>query len=184
MFELLRAYFQDLFSKPAHYRPVFRAVRKTRINSIVQIGIGSGTVAGRLIALARRADPNAQIKFTGIDLFESRPANQEKCSLIDAHRKFNETGAKIKLMPGDALTALSRIANSIRSADLLIVAADQDPECIARAWFYVPRMLADNAIVLIEEKVAADKFKFKWLKKADVELLAKQRSKPLQRHVA
>ena len=174
MFELLRNLYQDFFSKPAHYRSVFRAIRKTRVKSIVQIGIGSGELAKRMIATAQKANPDQSIQFTGVDLFEARPVDQEKCSLIDAHRMFNETGVKAKLMPGDPYSALSRIANSISNADLLIVSADQDLECMEKAWFYVPRFLSEKAIILIESVVAQDKFVFDWLERNEVQQMAQK----------
>lgn len=174
MVELFRSLYQNYFSKPAHYRAVFRRIKKTGLKSIVQLGIGSGDTAKRMIAAAQKVNPDVQVHFTGIDLFEARPADQEKCTLIDAHRMFNETGAKPKLMPGDPMSALSRIANSITKADLMIVSADQDLDSLDRAWFYVPRFLADDAVVLIEERIDDNKFEFEWLNKHDVEKLAKR----------
>jgi hypothetical protein len=31
-----------------------------------------------------------------------------------------------------------------------VISADQDPESLAKAWFYVPRMLASKAAVFLE----------------------------------
>ena len=35
--------------------------------------------------------------------------------------------------------------------DLLVIGADQDETSLKQAWFYVPRMLQDNSIVVIED---------------------------------
>jgi hypothetical protein len=43
------------------------------------------------------------------------------------------------------------MANSLTGTDLLIVSADQQGESLDRAWFYVPRMLHDASVVLVED---------------------------------
>ena len=46
---------------------------------------------------------------------------------------------------------LARTANGLGTIDLLVIGADQDADSLARAWFYVPRLLDDNSHVLLEE---------------------------------
>ena len=53
----------------------------------------------------------------------------------------------MKLIPGDPLSALARTANSINRIDTVIIGHDVDAESLARAWFYLPRMLATGAVV-------------------------------------
>ena len=59
--------------------------------------------------------------------------------------------SKIQVIPGDPLSALARSANGLQSTDLLVIAADQDTQSLANAWFYVPRMLHDKSLVLLED---------------------------------
>ena len=52
--------------------------------------------------------------------------------------------------------ALSAAANSLTNTDLLIISADQDAASLERAWFYVPRMLHGETLVLHEQPADED----------------------------
>jgi hypothetical protein len=56
----------------------------------------------------------------------------------------------VQLVPGDPYSALARTANSLPDIDLMLVDADQDAESLSQAWFYAPRMLHEESLVLIE----------------------------------
>ncbi len=58
--------------------------------------------------------------------------------------------AKVRLVPGDPYTAIAQVANSLAGTELLIISADQFGDALDRAWFYIPRLLAPGATVLIE----------------------------------
>jgi len=45
---------------------------------------------------------------------------------------------------------LSRAANGLTGTELVLISAGNDPDSLARAWFYLPRMLAARALVLME----------------------------------
>ena len=99
------------------------------------------------VILTKFKSPNS---YTGEDVVEischgSRYIVHEILGLLTA------TGARIRLLPGDPFTALSRAANSLGGTDLLVVSSRVDPDALARAWFYVPRMLGEESLVLIEE---------------------------------
>ena len=66
---LLLAY----FSRPQSDRTVYRAVRKHGCHRFLEIGVGNGRRAQRLIDVALGRHAKDQIRFVGIDLFESRP---------------------------------------------------------------------------------------------------------------
>jgi hypothetical protein len=149
--QLLLAY----FSRPASDRPLYRAIRRHRFVSIVEIGLGSAQRALRLIKAARSSDPAVKVLYTGIDLFELRsPTAGERLSLKDAYRKLNGRGARVRLLPGDPGTVLAGQANNLTGTDLLIIADGQDQESLRRAWFYVPRMLNDRSQVYVESRNA------------------------------
>ena len=137
------------FSKPAAERPLYRAVARSRASRIVEIGIGLGQRSLRLIEVAQRFSP--QVQYTGIDLFEARPAIAPGTTLKRAHRLFAATGARVRLIPGDPLTALARSANLLADSDLVVIAADQDRTSVTQAMFYLPRMIHTNSLVFIEE---------------------------------
>ncbi len=107
-----------------------------------------------MIELAKLHAPASQIHYTGVDLFEARlVARRARISLKAAHRLLRTSGARIQLVPGDPFTALSRVANGLSGTDLVVISAGQDLDSLARAWYYLPRMLGATSQVLIEEAI-------------------------------
>lgn len=146
----LRYVYLGYFSQPRHNRPVYRHVRRRRVTRIVELGLGDAQRACRLIELAtRRGGP--RVSYTGIDLFELRGEQSKGISLKLAHRRLAGTGARVRLVPGDPYAALGATANSLVGTELVIVSCDQDPQAMQKAWFYLPRMLAREAAVFIEQ---------------------------------
>lgn len=143
------------FSKPAGDRLLYRAIRKRRVRKILEMGIGSGQRARRMIEAARPAMPLGSVSFTGIDLFELRsPADGPGISLKMAHRQLAKTGARVRLVPGEPVSALARTANSLGAFDLIVISADQEGESLAKLWFYVPRLVHEATEVFLEETSA------------------------------
>jgi hypothetical protein len=150
----LRYLYLAWLSGPSHQRQLYRLIRKQRIRSIVEIGIGHAQRAVRMIEVAQGTPPVGPIRYTGIDAFESRDSG-EGLTLKAAYRTLKPTGARVQVVPGDPFSALSRVANTLLGTELLIVSADQSETAMAQAWFYVPRMLVERSIVLLEEKDTA-----------------------------
>ena len=143
------------FSKPATDRAVYRKIRRFHPRTIVEIGVGTARRSLRMLWLASRRHPAAEIRFTGIDRFEDRPADHGPgFSLREAHRLLKATGARIQLAPGDADEGLARVANGLGQVDLLLFAAGTTAEELAGAWFYVPRLLHDRTLVFLEQTSA------------------------------
>jgi hypothetical protein len=158
--------------KPAADRALFRLLYERRVTTIVEIGLGTGQRAERMIRLAMKLG-DGLVRYTGIDLFEARPPFSPGLTYKCAHRLLMATGAQVKLVPGDPLSALGRVANGLRGTDLLIVSADQDEAALSRAWFFVPRMLHADSRICLEEPQAANKgTRFRVIQPEDVELLA------------
>jgi hypothetical protein len=110
-----------------------------------------------MIEVARLNAPPGDVCYTGVDLFEAQPnAASPSLTLRAAHRLLKPTGARIRLVPGDPFTALSRVANTLTGSELVLISAGQASESLARAWFYVPRMLGHDCLVLIEEPCGPD----------------------------
>lgn len=164
------------FSKPAHDRLVYKLVRRRGATRILELGLGTAQRAQRLIGMISETAAVEQIGYTAVDLFELRgAADGPGLSLKLAHRLLATSGARIRLVPGDPYSALSRSANVLGMHDLMIVSADQDPESLARAWFYVPRVLSAEAPVLIEQRTErSDGFEFCELPRSTIERLAAQ----------
>lgn len=149
----LRFLYLSYLSKPVSDRLIYRTMSRQRVLKIVEMGVGRCQRAAHMIEAAGFNAPTAEIQYTGIDLFEARSvADGPGITLKTAHRLLKPTGAKIRLLPGDPFSALSRAANSLGNTDLVVISADQDPHSLARAWFYMPRMLHPGSLVYREER--------------------------------
>ncbi|MGC3968339.1 MAG: hypothetical protein QM775_13480 [Pirellulales bacterium] len=145
----IRSLYLAYFSKPKQYRPLFKLLRKQPVRRITELGIGT---AERTLRMLELCPANEETLYSGIDLFEAR-ANGDGAGLTlkATHALLATTGVKVRLIPGDPMSALSRSANSLARQDLILISADQDRESLAKAWFYVPRMLHETTVVLLEE---------------------------------
>ena len=104
-----------------------------------------------MIEVAGSKVPLDQVHYTGIDLFEARrPSDGPVTPLKTVYRSLRGTGARVRLLPGDVLTALSREANNLGGTDLLVISAPQGAELPAQAWFYIPRMLHRQSQLFVE----------------------------------
>jgi hypothetical protein len=178
----LKCFFITNFSRPANQRCLYRAIRRQRAQSIVEIGIGWGQRAGRLIEVAAAAT-GKQVRYTGIDEFESRSAEGASgLTLKHAYQQLRATGAAIQLVPGDPLAALTRVANSLTGTDLVVISADVDAASLRRAWIYVPRMLHRGSLVYLEESSGnSDSRQFVRLSHGEVNRLAESQQTPHRR---
>jgi hypothetical protein len=155
LFSRLRSLQLAHFSKPIGDRPLYRAIATGKVRSILEIGLGPTVRSLRMIELAQRLAAGDAIRYVAIDLFEGRPKSSAPgLSLKEAHRVLKATGAKLQLIPGDPASALARSANSLQKIDLILIAAHHDEASMARAWFYLPRMLATHSAVYLEESAA------------------------------
>ena len=132
-------------------RPLFRIIRELKVRRIVEIGVGHGERTLKMLDAAARNRGSSPVSYTGIDPFESRPDRATGLSIKEAHRKLRKSKAHVQLVPGDALNALMRVANSLSGTELLVISADQQGASLDRAWFYVPRLLTPSSAILIEQ---------------------------------
>ena len=147
----IRLIYSCHFSKPSFNRPVYQAIRRCHARKIVELGIGAGQRAMRMIEVAKLASPQQDIHYVGVDRFEDRLGiGWAGLTLKAAHQLLRSEGVRVQLVPGTPSDALVRIANSLGKIDLLIVPAEFDSESFARAWFFVPRMLHDGHLVFVE----------------------------------
>jgi hypothetical protein len=104
-----------------------------------------------MLAVVSRFWPHEEIHYTGIDMFEARPAENPGITLKLAYKLLRRLNAKVRLVPGDPFAALARTANSLTDTDLIVIAADQDPEAMSRAWAFVPRMIHEGSLIFQEQ---------------------------------
>jgi hypothetical protein len=148
---LLRAAYLRYFSKPAAERALYRALSARPIRSIVELGVGLPQRALRLFELAQSQQPGGSIRYTGIDLFELRPAGEATVTLKQAFAALRLPNVAVQLVPGEPDAALRRVANSLSGTDLLLIAANQSRESLAKAWTWMPRMLTAQSLIFVEE---------------------------------
>ena len=141
------------FSKPAHVRPLYRAIVQSNARRIVELGLGNGTRAQHLVTLAQRSESDKPLRYTGIDLFESR-ANDASFSLKRAHSLLHSTDYEVRLVPGEAAAALSRCANELRGTDIVVISSEVSEAELDAAWHLLPRMLHKDSQVWIERQAA------------------------------
>jgi hypothetical protein len=109
------------FSKPVGQRALMLHVLENPVASILEIGIGSGARIKKLLPLCRKPDGISQIRYVGVDAFESSPKNSEHMNLKAAHKMLAEFGVKAHLIPGEFSNALPRVAHTVMPSDLLII---------------------------------------------------------------
>lgn len=148
---LIRSAYLLYFSQPAGDRVLFMAMKKRPIRSIVELGIGFSGRTKRLFEVAAWNRGTEPLRYTGIDLFEARPAGKPGPSLKQAFADLRVPDAKVQLVPGEAHLALRRVANSLTGTDLLLISADQDADSLAQAWTWMPRMLRPESLIFREE---------------------------------
>lgn len=152
----IRSFFLFHLSQPRNNRAIYRAIRRQGVQSILEIGVDDAARSERLIEVLADSVAPEQIRFTGIDLFELRPDGQPKIALKQAFCTLRQSGAKVRLLPGDPHLALARAANGLGPQDVVLVSASVDAESMARAWFFVPRILHPSSQIWVEEPGAKE----------------------------
>ncbi len=135
-------------AKPLEERPLFREFLRRPISRVVEIGLGDGDRAERLIRLAIKL-AGRHVTYTGIDPFESAAAGEPRMLYKEAYKRLNYAGCSCKLVPGDPRAALTRVANTLSGTELLVIAAGAEE--MRGAWRYVPRMLAAESRIFLME---------------------------------
>ena len=148
-----RIAYLSFLSQPDGDRLVYRQIRRQRAQRILELGIGDGRRARRMIEVARCHAPPGDVCYTGLDLFEARiSADGPGMTLKLAHRHLGATGARIRLVPGNPFSALAQTANVLGQVDIIVVSSLLEPQSLAKAWFYVPRLLHERSQVFLQER--------------------------------
>jgi hypothetical protein len=180
---LLRSAYLLRFSQPAADRAVYQALAAQAVRAVVEVGIDPSGRTARLIEVASWHASVAPLKYTGIDLYDARPAALPRLTLKQAHATLRAAPARVQLVPGELHTALERVANELAGTDLLLISGHVDPESLAQAWVFVPRMLRADSLVFLEEGGGSPKHRWRRLTSGEIETLACQASR-LRRQAA
>lgn len=160
-------------SGPSSERTLYRQMAKVKPTRILEIGLGMGVRTLRMFDVARRYCDSNEISYTGIDLFESRGADSGALKMKDAYKLLRQQGVKVKLVPGDALAAMTMTANSLSNTDLIVIDSDIAEASLDQAWRYFPRMIHENTLILRQTR-QEDRKAFTRLTSADVDSLIEQ----------
>ena len=141
-------------SKPTNDRMAYRAIKKNRFRSLVEVGLGEGVRCERMIRIAQKYGGSSTIRYTGIDRFEDRDPSETSLKLIEMHRQLNGLGAKAQLVPGNFSSSIQRIANSHLRTDLMVIQCESEEDAFAdegfaQAWKFLPRMLHASSLVML-----------------------------------
>ncbi|HEY2840414.1 MAG TPA: hypothetical protein VGJ26_14755 [Pirellulales bacterium] len=168
----VRQFYLAHFSKPATDRAVYSLIRKHAPRRIFEFGIGTADRAERMIDVAAGAASAAEITYTGVDQFEARSASQPGVSLKTAHRRLVASGVRVRLLPGDAFSALSRTPNKPGAADLIVIAADHDLDALARAWYLIERLTHEGTKIVWQEPKPTAGGPFRMVSREELKILA------------
>lgn len=151
----VQAFYYSYLAAPRSDGALFQAIRRNRPRRVLELGIGTGSRAVRLIRMAQRHHAEGDVRYIGLDLFEARTAcDGPGITLKLAYRMLRATGARIQLLPGEPLETLARAANNLGTIDLAVFSARLDPRLLAETWFYVPRLLNPSSEVFMETELA------------------------------
>ncbi len=168
-----QALYLSYLSQPASDRPIYRAIVQQEARTFLELGVGVGQRAVRMIELAGRLHAAREIQYAGIDPFEARTSvDGPGVTLKMAHRLLSATGARIQLVPGQPHTSLARVANALGQVDLVIISARVDPRELAGAWFYMPRLLHPESKVFQEKMLPGGRVSLNSIDPVEIESLA------------
>jgi len=154
IFSRIRQTYLCYFSKPQVNRPVYRAIRRIHAKNILELGVGDGRRALRLIEVAKNASPGQEVRYIGLDRFEDRSAaDGPGLAFKAAHQLLRRDGVQVRLVPGEPPEMLLRSANSFGKIDVLLLPAKLDSPTFSRMWFFVPRMLHEKSLVYVERSL-------------------------------
>ncbi len=177
---LLRSSYLLYFSQPAGDRALYKALQSRPVRSIVELGISLSERTPRVLEVAAWRSDCLPLRYTGIDLFEGRASGLPRLTLKQAHAALRLPNMRVQLVPGDPDAALARVANTLAGTDLLLVAANQHAESLARAWNWMPRMLSPQSLVFVEQPAAKAGSEWRSVPLEEVRTLAMQASRLLR----
>lgn len=141
-------------SHPKSDRQLYRLAKRHKFARIVEVGLRSVEQSSLLIEVAQRFAPEKMVAYTGLDWFDARPAEQPPLTLKQTHAALHATGAQVRLVPGSPANSVAGIANAHANTQLLLIAGSVSDEELEAAWFFVPRMLRPDSIILRQRQGA------------------------------
>ena len=148
-FSVFKMLHLTMLSKPACDRALYQAIKKNKVASIIEIGVGNLKRTENMIRIAKQFSDGQPVRYTGIDRFEASGL-ENPVRLKDAHQQLKKHQIRLQLVPGEAYSSLTRIANSHLRTDLIVFSGDYVDASIEDCWFYFPRMLHANSLFFMQ----------------------------------
>ncbi len=178
MNRLLQATYFSYLSRPAAERPVYRAICRIRPAAILELGIGDGQRALRMLRLASLYRPPGEIRYTGLDRFEDRTSQDGPgMTLKLAYRMLGRSGATIRLLPGEPLESLGARANDLGQFDVVVISRRLDYRRAGWAWYFLPRLLNERTVIFRENALPGGRLVVEPVGQAEIRALAQASSR-------
>jgi hypothetical protein len=137
-------------------------VKQHGICRIIDVGISDLTRSVNLIEIAQRYAGGKPVQYTALDWFEARPPLAARLSLKEAYRVLRPTEVTLRLVPGSPAESLAAVSNAHQNTDLILISTTVSDDDLQAAWFFVPRMLHHQTIVLRERQSSTVEPSFEW----------------------
>jgi hypothetical protein len=138
-------------SQPAGDRPLYRAVLRRQISSVLEVGVGDGSRSARLVPWIRQQADVETIRYAAIDRFEME--GPDHISLKQFHAQLGRLGVKPLPIPdtGQLAAALARVAHTIGTVDLAIFDCRGDALNQPAIMAILPRVVREDSLVLVQK---------------------------------
>lgn len=134
-------------SKPAEERSLYQATHKRSVHSVLQVGVGDGARATKLVQWLDRQG-SSELRYAAIDMFEAEGG----IALKDFHALLKGVGAKPLLVPGTLAMGLPRVVSTIGTVDLLLLNTDVDAFDDPIAQSFLSRIVHEETIVIATDE--------------------------------
>ncbi len=98
-----------------------KQIRPLRVETVLEVSVGDGSRA--LAVLNALAKHNPQVRYAAIDQFEM---SDSPVTLKEFHRSLRAAQTRAQLFPDSISRGLVRIASTIGTIDLVLIAAEAD----------------------------------------------------------
>jgi len=150
-----------LSARGKHYKGLFEAIRSSQPKTVLEIGTSSGETAIGMIKLAGEAEGEKNIRYFGIDLFDSGKPDQweaeftggyvpPKMAVVKA-RLETETQATITLAEMDSRELPRLSPESWPPIDLMFIDGGHSLETIKSDWEFAKTSMHENTVVVLDD---------------------------------
>lgn len=144
---LLKFWHLAHFSQPATDRPIYYGIRNAKPRRVLELGIANLQRTQKFLKLAGEYCEEP-VEYIGVDPFESA---RKDFPLKAVYQALRGIASSVRLVPGDGNAILPHMANMLPQVEALLISQSQADQ-LDVAWYYLPRLLSEKCLVLIEKK--------------------------------